>query len=64
MKQTEMKGKTMKRIILIDENGVQYFGYSSPKETVKLVNESVELLPFDEVQRIAKTRCRCASPMR
>lgn len=40
--------------VMADENGVWYFGWSAPKETVKLVNESVELLPFAEVQRIAK----------
>ena len=39
--------------VLIDENGIQYFGYSAPKSVLECVNESVELLPFDDVKRIA-----------
>ena len=48
--------------VLIDENGIQYFGYSSPKDIVELVNESVELLSFDEVKRIAKNAVSVSFP--
>lgn len=47
-------------VILINENGLQYFCYSDPKEIVGLKNANVELLPFPEVQdRIVKTLSAC-----
>ena len=47
-------------MILIDENGLQFFCYSNPKEIVGLKNANVELLPFSEVQdRIVKTLSAC-----
>lgn len=48
--------------VLIDENGIQYFSYSSPKDVLELVNESVELLPFEDVKRIAKNAVSVSFP--
>ena len=48
--------------VLIDENGIQYFSYSSPKVVLELMNESVELLSFDEVKRIAKNAVSVSFP--
>ena len=36
--------------VLIDENGLQYFSYESPKEITGIANPNVELLPFEEIQ--------------
>ncbi len=48
--------------VLIDENGIQYFSYSAPKDILELVNESVELLPFEDVKRIAKNAVSVSFP--
>lgn len=48
--------------VLINENGIQYFSYSSPKDVLECVNESVELLPFDDVKRIAKNAVSVSFP--
>ena len=41
-------------VIYIDENGLQSFGFYNRKEITGLPNTNVELLPFEEMQRIAK----------
>ena len=40
--------------ILIDENGIQYFGFANKKAVVGIENSNVELLPWDEVQKRIK----------
>lgn len=36
--------------ILVTEEGILHFSWTSPKENVNLVNANVELLPFDRIQ--------------
>ena len=40
--------------VYVDENGLQAFGLYDRKAVTSLPNANVELLPFDDVQRIAK----------
>lgn len=39
--------------IMVSEDGVIDFMYGSPKQIVRVVNENVELLPFDEIREKA-----------
>jgi hypothetical protein len=40
--------------VFIDENGVQYFSWSNPLETVETMNESARLLPFEDIKQRIK----------
>ena len=40
--------------IFVDETGILYFSYDSPKTVVGKQTANVELLPFSEIQRIVK----------
>lgn len=49
-------------IIFVNENGVQSFSFSNPREIVGLSNPNVELLPFEDVKRIAKNTLAMCIP--
>ncbi len=48
--------------VFVDETGLWYFGYSSPKEIVGKQTANVELLPFEEIVRIVKTTLNACYP--
>ena len=46
--------------IVVDENGIQFFGFANKKQVVGIENTNVELLPWDEVQmRIKNSLAMC-----
>ncbi len=49
-------------VIFIDENGLQSFSFYNRREVTGLPNANVELLPFEEVQRIAKNTLAMCMP--
>lgn len=49
-------------IIFVNEDGVQSFSFSNPREIVGLSNPNVELLPFEDVKRIAKNTLAMCVP--
>ncbi|MBR4906679.1 MAG: hypothetical protein IKZ44_07455 [Clostridia bacterium] len=54
--------KTEDLIIFVNEDGVQSFSFSNPREIVGLSNANVELLPFEDVKRIAKNTLAMCVP--
>ena len=46
--------------IMVSEDGVVDFSYDSPKQIVRVVNENVQLLPFDEIRERAINGLRFA----
>ena len=42
-------------MIFIDENGLQSFSFYNRREIVGMPNANVELLPFEDIRRIAKS---------
>jgi len=49
--------------VFVDENGIQSFTYLCPKEIVGKANANVELLPFEEIQRIVKNTLSVCYPV-
>ena len=49
--------------VFVDENGIQSFAYSCPKEIVGKANANVELLPFEKIQRIVKNTMSVCYPL-
>ena len=49
-------------VAFIDENGLQSFGFYNRREVTGLPNANVELLPFEDVQRIAKNTLAMCMP--
>ncbi len=49
-------------IVFVNEDGVQAFSFSNPREIVGLSNANVELLPFEDVKRIAKNTLAMCVP--
>ena len=48
--------------VFVDETGLWYFGYGSPKEIVGKQTANVELLPFEEIVRIVKNTLNVCYP--
>lgn len=48
--------------VFVDENGIEYFEYSGQKKVLSEVNPNVELLPFDDIQRIVKNTLSVCYP--
>ena len=49
-------------VVFIDENGLQSFAFYNRREVTGLPNANVELLPLEEVQRIAKNTLAMCMP--
>ncbi|MBR4906791.1 MAG: hypothetical protein IKZ44_08025 [Clostridia bacterium] len=48
--------------VFVDETGIRYFAYDSPKTIVGKANANVELLPFEEIVRIVKNTLNVCYP--
>jgi hypothetical protein len=48
--------------VFVDENGIEYFLYGGQKKVLQQVNPNVELLPFDDMQRIVKNALSVCYP--
>jgi hypothetical protein len=48
--------------VFVDENGIEYFEYSGQKKVLSEVNPNVELLSFDDVQRIVQNTLSVCYP--
>lgn len=46
----------------VDENGIEYFLYNGQKKVLQEVNPNVELLPFEDIQRIVENTLSVSYP--